>query len=95
MGPGALVVVVSFESVYILGAKVIVVRWVDISKGDAVLENYRPRLAAREIKEDDRPYAFAAAPPLEALQAIISLRTKENSLSSTHPPNCSSTGGTR
>ena len=30
-----------------LGATVITVRWIDINKGDAVLENYRSRLVAR------------------------------------------------
>ena len=38
-----------------LGTKVISVRWIDDSKGDAILENYRSRPVAREIKNDTRP----------------------------------------
>ena len=34
-----------------LWKKVISVRWIDINKGDAFLQNYRPRLVARENKE--------------------------------------------
>lgn len=61
-----------------LGGKVISVRWIDISKGDEVLENYRSRLVAREIKKDDRPDLFAATPPLEALKALISFCASGN-----------------
>ena len=49
-----------------LGATIIVVRWGEISKGDAVLEKRPSRFAAN----DDRPDLFAAAPPLDALAAI-------------------------
>jgi hypothetical protein len=61
-----------------LGAKVISVRWIDINKGDAILENYRSRLVAREIKKDDRPDLFAATPPLEALKTILSMCASGN-----------------
>ena len=61
-----------------LEAKVISARWLDINKGDAILENYRSRLVAREIKKDDRPDLFAATPPLEALKTIISMCASGN-----------------
>lgn len=54
-------------------AKVISVRRIDINKGDAILDSYRSRFAAREIKKDDRPDLFAATPPLEALKATLSV----------------------
>ena len=61
-----------------LRATVITVRWIDINKGDAILENDRSRLVARGIKKDDRPDQFAATPPLEALEMIISMFTNGN-----------------
>ena len=58
--------------------KVLPVRWLDINNGHAVVENYRSRLVAREIKRDDRPDLFAATPPLEALKVIISMCASGN-----------------
>ena len=61
-----------------LKAKVITVRWIDISKGDNVNENYRSRLVAREIEMSNRPDLFAATPPLEALQVVAFMLTGSN-----------------
>ena len=52
-------------------ATIITARWVDINTGDAILEHYRPRLVAREVKNDDRPDLVATTPPLAALNATI------------------------
>ena len=52
--------------------KVITVRWIDISKCDELMPNYRSRLVAREIKLDKRDDLFAATPPLEAMKHILS-----------------------
>ena len=59
-------------------AKLIYVRWIDINKDDAAMENYRSRLVVREIKKDTRSDLFAATPPLEALKAIISMCASGN-----------------
>ena len=52
-------------------SKVITTRWIDTDKGDAENANYRERLVGREIKTDERPYLFAAIPPLESLRYIV------------------------
>ena len=43
-------------------------RWVDIDKGT----RYRSRLVAKQFKGSDNEAWFAAAPPIEALRALIS-----------------------
>ena len=60
------------------GAGVISVRWLDINKGDAIVENYGSRRVAREIKRDGRPDLFAAARHLEVLKVIISTCASSN-----------------
>ena len=55
------------------GKQPISVRWIDINKGDQESPNYRSRLVAREINSHNREDLFAATPPLEALQAILSM----------------------
>ena len=51
-------------------------RWVDINKGDDIMETYRSRYVAREIRDQHggahREGLFAAMPPLEALKILIS-----------------------
>ena len=51
-------------------------RWVDVNKGDDVVEVYRSRYVAREIRDQHggahREGLFAAMPPLEALKILIS-----------------------
>ena len=51
-------------------------RWVDINKGDDIMEMYRSRYVAREIRDQHggahREWLFAAMPPLEALKILIS-----------------------
>ena len=56
-----------------LSATIITARWIHNDNVGAVLENYRSRLVAREIKKDHRPYLFPGTPPLEALGAIVSM----------------------
>ena len=50
----------------------------DVNKGDSVVENYRSRLVAREIKTDIRPDLFAATLPLEAMKVILSILASGN-----------------
>lgn len=45
---------------------------IDVNKGDSHVPNYRSRLVAREYKTTDRPELFAATPPAEALNILIS-----------------------
>ena len=54
------------------GGKVIGVRWVDVSKGDATDVNYKSRLKGREfdIGRDDALYVSIL--PLEALRLVVS-----------------------
>ena len=42
-------------------------RWVDINKGDDDSQEYRSRLMAKELKTDNSPDLFAAAPSFEAI----------------------------
>ena len=49
----------------------------DISKGDAVNQDYRSRLVAKQIKVDKREDLFAATPPLEAKRILFSLAVTE------------------
>ena len=59
------------------GQKPIRVRCIDCNKGDAVQPNYRSRLAAKEIKSDSRINLFAATPPLEAKEFLVSIALTE------------------
>ena len=54
------------------GRPLIRVRWVDINKGDEMYLKYRSRIVAKEIKIDNRPELFAATPPLEFIEYLIS-----------------------
>ena len=60
------------------GKAPISIRWIDINKGDNVNINYRSRLVAREINIHKRDDLFAATPPLEALELILSMTTTGN-----------------
>ncbi len=53
------------------------IRWIDINKGDDLVEELRSRLVAKEIKRDKREDLFAATPPLEALKMLLSLAVTE------------------
>ena len=48
-------------------------RWVDTNKGDRDHPEYRCRLVAQEIKTDRRDDLFAATPPLEAKNMLVSI----------------------
>jgi len=50
---------------------------VDVSKGDDVNPEYRSRLVAQEIKRDKREDLFAATPPLEAKNMLMSMAVTE------------------
>ena len=62
------------------GKKPISTRWVDINKGDEIHPEYRSRLVGRELKFRDpkRDDLFAATPPLEAKNMLLSLAVTEN-----------------
>ena len=51
----------------------IIVRWIDVSKGNSEKSNYRSRFVAPEISIHKRQGLFAAIPPLEALTLIVSI----------------------
>ena len=53
-------------------------RWIDINKGDQESPNYRSRFVAREVNTHRRGDLFAAPPPLEALQIILSMTATSN-----------------
>ncbi|MFM7858806.1 MAG: hypothetical protein ACKO96_44505 [Flammeovirgaceae bacterium] len=48
-----------------------------MNKGDDEHLEYRSRFVAKEMKHDKREYLFAAAPPLEALNILLSLAVAE------------------
>ena len=56
----------------------IIVRWIDVNKGDNDNPNYRSRIVAREINTHKREDLFAATPPLEALKIILSMIATAN-----------------
>ena len=56
----------------------IIVKWIDINKGDQQNPSYRSRLVAREINTYKRDDLFAATPPLEAFKFIISMTSTAN-----------------
>ena len=57
------------------GGPPISVRWMGANKGDEHEPNYKPRLAAKQLKTTNflGKSAFAPAPPLQALRAVISM----------------------
>ena len=61
------------ECVKTLGERPIVVRWIDINKGDKTNPNYRLRLVAEEINTYKRDDLFTGTPPLEALKILLSI----------------------
>ena len=62
------------------GKEPIGTRWVDINKGDEQNPEYRSRLVAQGIHNSKRDDLFAATPPLEALEIVLSIltSTKQN-----------------
>ena len=62
------------ECLRVTGKPPIKVRWVDTNKGDGERSNYRSRLVAMEFRVGKMDFAFAATPPLEALQALFQCR---------------------
>ena len=58
------------------GKPPIIVRWIDINKGDTDNFNYRSRLVVREINTYKRDHLFAATPPLEALISMTATANK-------------------
>ena len=66
------------ECKQVTGKSPIIVRWIDINKGDKEQPNYRSRVVAREINTHKREDLFAAIPPLEALKVILSMATSGN-----------------
>ena len=55
------------------GKPPISVRWVDTNKGDDDNPDYRSRLVAKEIKTYRDNMLFAATPPWEAIETLLSL----------------------
>ena len=56
-----------------MGKPPIIVKWVDVNKGDDESPNYRSRLVAREIRLPGEASIFAPTPPLEALRTVLSM----------------------
>ena len=54
------------------GKASIAMRWVDISKGDTQLPNYRSRLVAKEFNTGVCPELYAATPPSKCLRLVLS-----------------------
>ena len=61
------------EAMRVSGKKPIRGKRVDVNKGDEASPEYRSRYVACEIKRDKRDDLFAATPPLEAKQALVSI----------------------
>ena len=59
------------------GKPPIIVRWVDVNKGDNANPNVRSRLVARQIRQAGEDAIFAPTPPLEALRSIMSIATTD------------------
>ena len=55
------------------GKKPVIVRWVDVNKGDDEQPNYRSRFVAREIRRKGDDPMFAPIPPLESLRTVLSV----------------------
>ena len=51
--------------------------WVDIIKGDIVHPEFRSRVVGQESKVERRDDLFAATPPLEAMNLLLSLAVTE------------------
>ena len=63
--------------------------WVDISKGDEESPDYRPRIAALACGRKGEDSIFAAIPPLEALQYLVSLAASERGKKGSIEKQCS------
>ena len=57
----------------VTGRKPVAVRGIDINKGYSISPNYRSRLVAEEYKDCARPDMFAATPPAEGLEMLLSV----------------------
>lgn len=55
----------------------VIVRWVDVNKGDNSQPNIRSRLVARQIRQAGEDAIFAPTPPLEVLRSILSMATTD------------------
>ena len=55
-----------------MGKPPIIVRWLEVNKGDDENPNYRSRLVAREIRMAGEDAIFAPTPPLESLRMVLS-----------------------
>ena len=53
------------------GRKIIRTKWVDVTKGDSQMVDYRSRLIAMEFNDAPDPSLLASTPPLEAMRYII------------------------
>ena len=63
----------SSQCVEVTGKQPIGLLWVDTNKGDESAPDYRSRLCAREVKRSAMDDMFAATPPLEAKNMLMSL----------------------
>ena len=66
------------ECIKEIGGQFISLRWVDINKGDASNPIYRSRFVVRGIGIHKRYGVFAATPPLEAFEIIMSMAASCN-----------------
>ena len=53
-------------------------RWIDFNKGAVINPQYRSRLVPKEINTHKRDDIFAATPPLEAKNILLSVAVTEN-----------------
>ena len=53
------------------GWKIILLRWIDINKGDDEKPMYRSRIVGKEFNDGQVNGLFAGTPPLEALRYIV------------------------
>ena len=60
------------ECLEVTGKKPVMVRWVDVNKGDDESPNVRCRIVAKDSNIDKRLDLFAATPPLEYLRYLVS-----------------------
>lgn len=61
-----------------IGKAQVIVRCVDISKGDVANPDYRSRFVAREVNTHKRDDSFAGTPPFAALNSILSITANGN-----------------
>ena len=60
------------------GKAAITARWIDVNEGGVEQPNYRSRLVVREVNTSKRDDLFAATPPFEALNLILSMAAIAN-----------------